>query len=139
MEVQVQDETRKWEFQANVKEGDKNCQVNIWSQKPPMQSSSEKKHVPLCHDKNCQFTRCYQKMSQVRPMYVNDKNCQSKPISNMQSVTKSSIRQLPKPAIKQSHHKKCNSDDKSCQYDHKKCEYTKCNTDDNNCQSVKLI
>ena len=75
-EVPVQDKTRKQECQANVKEGEKNCQVNMWSRKPAMQSSSKKQHVPLCSDKNCQSTRCYWKKSPVRPMYGNDKNCQ---------------------------------------------------------------
>ena len=43
-------------------------------------------------------------------MCGDDKNCQSKPISNMQSVTKSSIMWLPKAAMKQ-----YSPDDKNCQ------------------------
>ena len=37
--VPVQDETRKWECQGNVKEGDKKCQVNMWQVKPAKESS----------------------------------------------------------------------------------------------------
>ena len=83
-----------------------------------MQSSFKKKHVPLCKDKNCQSSRCYRKKSPVRPMYGNDKNCQEipnvqirlkKPISNIWSVTKSSI-----PLRKQGNHKMCLCNGKNC-------------------------
>ena len=95
---------------------EKNCQdnkcANMWPVKPEMnmwskepQSSFKKKHVPLCSDKNCQSTRCYRKRSPMRPMCAKGKNCQSKPRSIMQSVAKSSIIQLPKPAMEQSTHK----------------------------------
>ena len=93
--------------QSNVC-SDKNCQntkfmqpvkseMNMQSKEP--KSSLKKKHVPVCSDRNCQSTRCYRRKSPVRPMYGNDKNCQEaqsvqmrpkKPISNMQSGTKSS-------------------------------------------------
>ena len=191
--VPVQNETSKWECQANIEEGDKNCQsinmqpvkpavcddnncqstkkqnyeegqnrpvcsdkncqdtqninmwpvkplMDIWSKEPAVQSSFKKKHVPLCSDKNCQSTRCYKKSEYTKC----DKNCQyiqyicpKKPISNMQSVTKSSI-----PARKQPNHKICNSVCKNCQstkqhcHDYKKCEYTKCLCIDKNCQSA---
>ena len=55
------------------------------------------------------------KNSTMRPMYGNDKNCQStymqpkKPISNMQSMTKSHSKWLSKPARKQIFHKNCQS------------------------------
>ena len=39
--VPVQDETRKWECPANVKEGDKNCQVNVQPVKPEMYIQSK--------------------------------------------------------------------------------------------------
>ena len=31
----------------------------------------------LCQDEKCQSTRCYKKMSPVRPKYKYDENCQS--------------------------------------------------------------
>ena len=119
----------------------KNCQttnmqpveshVDMQSKEPAMQASFKKKHVPLCKDKNYQSTRCYRKKSPVRRMYGYDKNCQEipnvqmrpkKPISNIQSVTKSSI-----PIRKQVNHKKCLCHGKNCQSARKyskKCEYT---------------
>ena len=137
------------------KKVNKNCQttnmqpvkpkMDMQSKEPTMQSSFKKKHVPLCKDKTCQSTRCYRKKSPVRPMYGNGKNCQEiknvqirpkKPISNMQSVTKSSI-----PIGKQVNHKKCLSNDKNCQSARKyskECEYTMCLCDGKNCQSANL-
>ena len=113
-----------------------------------MQSSFKKKHIPLCKDKNCQFTRCYRKRSPVRPMYGNDKNCQEilnvqmrpkKPLSHMQSVTKTSIMWLPKPAMEISTYK-LNQESENCQS-------PKCFTcpvrpmcgDDRNCQSTQCM
>ena len=69
----------------------------------------------------------------MRPMYGKDKNCQSKPISDMSSVTKSSIMWLPKPAMGQS-----NPDDKNCQSTrcYKKKNQVKSVCDEKNCQST---
>ena len=75
-----------------------------------MQSVEPTGYKKLCGDKNCQSARCYKKSSPRKPMCATDKNYQSKPVSIMQSVTKSSIMQLPKPAMKQS-----NPVDKNCQ------------------------
>ena len=144
---------------------DKKC-VNMLPVKPEMdiqskesQSSFKKKHAPLCSDKNCQSTRCYKKSEYSKC----DKNCQSthfmwpkKPISNMQSVTKSSSMELSKPARKQVIHKNCQSiknykkmypvrpvcDDKNCQSANNMCsdkKQTKTVCNDKNCQFTHSV
>ena len=91
--------------------------MDMQSKEPAMQSNFKKKHGPLCKDKNSQSTRCYRKKSSGGTMYGNDKNCQEisnvqnvnmwpkKPISHMQSVTKTIVMQLSNPAVKQSTYK----------------------------------
>ena len=148
---------KKYQATKCYKKVDKNCQITymwpvkpemkIQSKEPAMQYSFKKKHIPLCKDKNCESTRCYRKKSPVRPMYDNDKNCQEIPnvkmrpkwpISHMQSVTKTSVMWLPKPAMEQSTYK-LNQDSKKCQSpkcfkhpvrpmccDDKKCQSTQC-------------
>ena len=102
-----------------------------------MQSNFKKKHVPLCSDKNCQSTICYKKSEYIKC----DKNCQStqymwqkKPISNIWSVTKSSIMWLPNPAMEQSNPEDNNYHSTSCFK--KKCPVRPV-CDDKNCQSAK--
>ena len=100
---------------------DKDCQekqnANTWPVQPEVEKSSNQwlskpavpyKYKSLCNDKNCQSTRCYKKKSSVRPVHGYNKNCQEvqsvymwpkKPISNMWSMTKTSVMWLPKPAM----------------------------------------
>ena len=49
--------------------------MDMRSRKPEMQSSFNKKHVPLCSDKNCHSTRCYTKKDQAKSV-CSDKYCQ---------------------------------------------------------------
>ena len=61
----------------------------------------------------------------------------------MWSVTKCSVMQLPKPAVEQSKHEKCNSDDKNYQSTRcfsfkKKCPMRPM-CDDKNCQSANIM
>ena len=104
-------------------------------------------YTRLCNDKNCQSTRCYKNknpMKQVKSVY-NDKNCQAihcvyiqtaMKSNDMQSVTKSSIMLLPKPAMEQS-----DPEDKNCQATRCFSFKSKCPVrlvcDDKNCQSAK--
>ena len=149
---------KKYQATKCYKNVDKNCKItnmrtvkpemHMWSKEHTMQSSFRKKHLPLCKDKNCQSTRCYRKKNPVRPMYDNDKNCQEilnvqmrpkKPISHMLSVTKTSVTQLPKPAMEQSIYK-LNQDIKNCQSPICfKCPVRQMCGDDKNCQSTQCI
>ena len=52
---------------------------DVWSREPATETKSG-----LCNDKNCQSTRCFRKATRclntqvpVKPMYGDDKNCQS--------------------------------------------------------------
>ena len=86
---------------------DKNCQItnmqpvklemDMQPKEPAMQSSFKKNHILLCKDRNCQPTRCYRKESNEIP---NVQMRTKKPISHMQSVTKTSVMWLSKPVMK---------------------------------------
>ena len=108
--MSIEPETLQSSFKQNnpVKQEsmcfDKNCQVNMQPVKPEMdmqskepQSSFKKKHVPLCSDKNCQSTRCYQKSEYTKC----DKKCQ--------------FTQKHCYDYKKCRYTKCLCDDKNCQ------------------------
>ena len=90
--VPSQDERSKQEYQADVIEDDKNCQVNI---RPVMPT--------VCDDKKSQSTKCYKNLA------CSDKNCQDTnfmwPVQSARK-TSSCMWSIPRPAMLQSSYKK---------------------------------
>ena len=163
--VPVQDETRKRENQATVKEYDKNCQVNMrtvkpavcsekqcqetpnvhmWPVKPAKESnhmqsvtrSSNRKAVESASDKNCHATTCYTKNNSV----CSDKNCQDTKFVQPVKQEMNMQSKEPQSSFKKKHVPLCN--DKNCQST--RCYRNRspmrpmyCN--DKNCQENKFV
>ena len=76
-DVPVQDETRKWECQANVMEGDKKCQDTKFM--PPVQPTNKKSCYMWSMSRPAKQQSDYKKKDQMKfnQVSMNDKNCQS--------------------------------------------------------------
>ena len=109
--------------QSNVC-SDKNCEdnkcVNMWPVKPDMhmQSMEPASFKKMCSGKNCQSTKSIKSVydyHKCQSTVCSDKNCQETNFIHVQplKLEKSSIMQLPKPAVPYKYKRLCS--DKNCQ------------------------